>query len=57
MSGGHGHSHAPTSATPDRGLRNRLAMAFAITALVVVAQAIGALVTGSLALLLSLIHI
>lgn len=56
MSGGHGHSHAPTSATPDRGLRNRLAMAFAITALVVVAQAIGALVTGSLALLTDTAH-
>jgi cobalt-zinc-cadmium efflux system protein len=56
MSRGHGHSHAPTSATPDRGLRNRLAIAFGITVLVVVAQAVGALLTGSLALLTDTAH-
>ncbi|MFX4285357.1 cation diffusion facilitator family transporter [Janibacter sp. G349] len=56
MSHGHGHSHTPTSAAPDRGLRNRLAIAFGITVLVVVAQAVGALLTGSLALLTDTAH-
>ena len=52
----HDHTHAHVGATPDRGLRNRLAVAFGITALVVVAQAVGALVTGSLALLTDTAH-
>ncbi|MHA7124886.1 cation diffusion facilitator family transporter [Janibacter indicus] len=59
MSGGHSHTHAPAAGgagSADRGLRNRLAIAFAITALVVVAQAVGALVTGSLALLTDTAH-
>lgn len=56
MSHGHGDSHTPTSAAPDRGLRNRLAIAFGITVLVVVAQAVGAVLTGSLALLTDTAH-
>ncbi|UTT66964.1 cation diffusion facilitator family transporter [Janibacter sp. CX7] len=56
MSHGHGDSHTPTSAAPGRGLRNRLAIAFGITVLVVVAQAVGALLTGSLALLTDTAH-
>lgn len=56
MSHGHGHSHTPTSAAPDRGLRNRLAIAFGITVAVVVAQAVGAVLTGSLALLTDTAH-
>lgn len=53
---GHDHGHSHGSAAPDRGLRNRLAIAFCITALVVVAQAVGAAITGSLALLTDTAH-
>jgi cobalt-zinc-cadmium efflux system protein len=48
-----GHSHAP----PEGGHRGRLATALAITAGVVVAQAVGVVVTGSLALLVDTAHL
>lgn len=50
---GHGHDHAPGGA-PDH--RRRLAVAFGITAAILVAQAVGALLTGSLALLVDTAH-
>jgi cobalt-zinc-cadmium efflux system protein len=49
---GHDHGHAH-DATDHRG---RLAVAFGLTSVVLVAQAIGALVTGSLALLVDTAH-
>lgn len=52
---GHDHAHG-AGGTPDRGLRNRLAAAFVITAVIVVAQAVGAVITGSLALLTDTAH-
>ncbi|MEE6289181.1 cation diffusion facilitator family transporter [Georgenia sp. MJ173] len=51
---GSGHSHAPAGA--DRGLRKRLLIAFGITAVIVVAQAVGSVITGSLALLTDTAH-
>lgn len=55
---GAGHSHGPADATggaaPD--LRRRLAIVFGLTSTVVVAQAIGSWVTGSLALLTDTAH-
>ena len=48
---GHGHSHA----SPTTG-RIRLAIAFGLTALIVLAQAVGSVVTGSLALLTDTAH-
>ena len=48
---GHGHSHA----SPATG-RTRLAIAFGLTALIVLAQAVGSVVTGSLALLTDTAH-
>ena len=45
---GHEHDHAPPSAGD---LRGRLAIAFGITTAILIAQAVGALLTGSLALL------
>ena len=56
MSGSHSHSHGHTSPAPDRGLRNRLIIAFGITALIVVAQLVGSIITGSLALLTDTAH-
>ncbi len=50
---GHDHDHAPAGAEDHR---KRLAIAFAITASILVAQAIGAVVTGSLALLVDTAH-
>ena len=47
---GHGHSADP------RGLRSRLGVAFGITATIVVVQAVGAILTGSLALLTDTAH-
>ncbi|APH00882.1 cation diffusion facilitator family transporter [Janibacter sp. FSL W8-0316] len=55
MGAGHDHSHGAGD-RPDRGLRNRLALAFAITVGIVAAQAIGAVITGSLALLTDTAH-
>ncbi|WP_285106988.1 cation diffusion facilitator family transporter [Promicromonospora sp. MEB111] len=51
--GGHTHDHG---AHGDPGGRRRLAVAFGITASVFVAQAVGALLTGSLALLVDTAH-
>lgn len=53
---GAGHSHAPAPSGADRGLRRRLLIAFIITAVIVVAQAVGSVVTGSLALLTDTAH-
>ena len=52
MSGGHshGHSHEPGSASPTDH-RRRLAIVLALTATVLVAEVIGAVISGSLALL------
>jgi len=54
MSHGHGHAHHPAAAGDHRG---RLAVAFGITVAIVVAQVIGAVVTGSLALLVDTAHL
>lgn len=56
MSGSHSHSHSQVSSAPDRGLRNRLLIAFGITALLVIAQLVGSIITGSLALLTDTAH-
>lgn len=53
---GHDHSHSHVPATADRGMRRRLLIAFAITAVIVVAQAVGSVLTGSLALLTDTAH-
>ena len=50
------HSHARPPGQPSRALRNRLLFALGITTLIVVAQAVGSLVTGSLALLTDTAH-
>lgn len=52
--GGHAHSHAVDASTPSH--RRRLAIALGITATVLVAQLVGTVVTGSLALLVDLVH-
>lgn len=51
---GHDHSHSPVGT--DRRARTRLAIAFGITAGIVLAQAIGSVLTGSLALLTDTAH-
>ncbi|QAY63948.1 cation transporter [Xylanimonas allomyrinae] len=51
----HDHGHAVPGAGTDQ--RRRLAVAFAITAAILVAQAVGALITGSLALLVDTAHV
>ena len=53
---GAGHSHADPTAQQNRGLRNRLLLAFGVTALIVLAQAVGSVITGSLALLTDTAH-
>lgn len=50
------HNHAHTSERPSRALRNRLLVAFGITTIIVVAQAVGSVITGSLALLTDTAH-
>ena len=50
----HGHSHVPRAA--DRDTRRRLVIAFGITAIIVIAQAVGSVITGSLALLTDTAH-
>lgn len=55
MSTGQTHSHSLPSSTGPHS-RRRLAVAFSITAIIVLAQAIGAVVTGSLALLTDTAH-
>lgn len=56
--GGHGHSHAPQPAdvAANRGLRTRLLIAFGLTAGMALAQAVGSILTGSLALLTDTAH-
>ena len=51
MSTGHSHGHGDAGTA-----RTRLAIAFGITAVIVVAQAVGSVVTGSLALLTDTAH-
>jgi len=48
---GHAHAHSPRG-----GNRRRLAIAFGLTACILVAQVIGAIITGSLALLVDAAH-
>lgn len=50
------HNHAHTSGQPSRALRNRLLVAFGITTIIVLAQAVGSVITGSLALLTDTAH-
>lgn len=50
------HSHARPPGQPSRALRNRLLFALGITTLIVVAQAVGSVVTDSLALLTDTAH-
>jgi cobalt-zinc-cadmium efflux system protein len=50
---GHEHDHAPPGAADHRG---RLGIAFAITMTILIAEAVGALITGSLALLVDTAH-
>ncbi|WP_418275313.1 cation diffusion facilitator family transporter [Isoptericola jiangsuensis] len=54
MSAGHDHPHTHADASTHRG---RLAVAFGITLAVVAAQVVGAVVTGSLALLVDTAHL
>lgn len=56
MGGHHGHSHSHVPRQADRGMRTRLLIAFGLTVVVVLAQAIGSVVTGSLALLTDTAH-
>ena len=55
---GAGHDHAGSAAQPGQpsDVRSRLWIAFSITALVVVAQLVGSVLTGSLALLTDTVH-
>lgn len=53
---GAGHDHGPSNATQAGDYRRRLAIAFVITASIVVAQAVGSWITGSLALLTDTAH-
>ena len=52
---GHDHSHAP-SPEDAASMRPRLLIAFSLAVVIVLAQAIGSLVTGSLALLTDTAH-
>lgn len=56
MGAGHHHSPAPTEAGLPGDFRKKLWLAFAITAVIVVAQAVGSVITGSLALLTDTVH-
>ncbi|WP_096907643.1 cation diffusion facilitator family transporter [Dietzia sp. WMMA184] len=56
MGHSHGHDHGVGSQQVDRGMRRRLLIAFSITAIIVVAQAVGSVITGSLALLTDTAH-
>lgn len=56
MGAGHDHSPAPTEAGLPGDFRRKLWIAFSITATVVVAQAVGSVLTGSLALLTDTVH-
>jgi cobalt-zinc-cadmium efflux system protein len=54
--GDHQHHHGAHGGAGDESNRRRLAVAFGITAAVFVAQAVGAVLTGSLALLVDTAH-
>ena len=56
MGAGHQHAYAADDAGGPRALRRKLWIAFSLTAVIVVAQAVGAIVTGSLALLTDTAH-
>lgn len=56
MGAGHDHGASSQTAAANPGLRKKLAIAFGITATIVLAQAVGSVVTGSLALLTDTIH-
>ncbi len=53
---GGGHSHGPEHPAATGDMRTRLGIAFGISAIVVVSQAVGSVVTGSLALLTDTAH-
>ncbi|MFX0539983.1 cation diffusion facilitator family transporter [Ornithinimicrobium sp. Y1847] len=53
---GRSHSHSHSHSHGAGSSRTRLAIAFGLTAVVVLAQVIGALITGSLALLVDSVH-
>ncbi|XVX18702.1 cation diffusion facilitator family transporter [Actinomycetota bacterium] len=53
---GSDHHHSPPHGQAGSGLRNRLLIAFGITSFIVIAQAIGSVITGSLALLTDTAH-
>ncbi len=55
---GHTHSHtpSPTEAAQAPDFRRKLAIAFGLVFTIVLAQAIGAAITGSLALLVDMVH-
>jgi cobalt-zinc-cadmium efflux system protein len=52
MSGGHAHGHGGADASST----TRIAVAFGITAALLLAQIVGSIVTGSLALLVDTVH-
>ena len=54
--GGHDHTHGHEAAAGAPDYRRRLAVAFGITAAILLAQGVGALITGSLALLVDTAH-
>ena len=56
MSDDHGHSHGGGHSHGAGSGRTRLALAFSITAAIVLAQAVGSVITGSLALLTDTAH-
>ncbi len=56
MGHGHAHAHLPPGGTASAGHRRRLGLVLAITATVLVVQAVGAVATGSLALLADAAH-
>lgn len=53
---GHGHGHGPCGVGQPSDHRTKLWLAFGLTATIVVAQAVGAVLTGSLALLTDTAH-
>lgn len=56
MGHGHDHAHVPAGATASAGYRRRLGWVLAITGTVLVVQAVGAVLSGSLALLADAAH-
>ncbi|MCI7306464.1 MAG: cation transporter, partial [Trueperella sp.] len=58
MSHHHIHSHSGSAADPSatHGHRRRLAVVVAITGVIVAAQLVGSIITGSLALLTDTVH-